>query len=132
MDSASGLELLGRARYVRLTTFRRDGTRVSVSVWVVRVGDTLLVTTGPRTGKVRRLRRNPRVLPAPSGLRGHVRAGAPQFEGSAEVFEEPERLIRLRSLLIHKYPLQVGLMLGIPARLRRPVNGSVGLRIRLR
>src|SRR5580700_2046337 len=58
---------LAQQRYVSLTTFRRDGTAASVPVWVVSDdGERLLVWTGANTWKVKRIRRDPRVLIAPA------------------------------------------------------------------
>ena len=46
--------------YMRLTTFRKDGTPVSVPVWFVRQGDRIYFTTHPNTWKVKRITNNPR------------------------------------------------------------------------
>lgn len=55
-----------------LTTFRRDGRAVPTPVGYGISADTLYFMTDPRTGKVKRLRHTPRVLLAPSTLRGAV------------------------------------------------------------
>ena len=47
--TASALDVLGQSRYIRLTTFRRDGTPVPTPVWQVRDGDRLLVITSGNT-----------------------------------------------------------------------------------
>jgi uncharacterized protein len=86
---------LARERYISLTTFKRDGTPVSTPVWVVSDdGRRLLVWSGERTWKVRRLRRDPRVLVAPSSFRGAERGE--RVEGRAHVVPDPgiERLLR--------------------------------------
>ncbi len=64
------LHLLGEARYVQLTTFRRDGRGVPTPVWVVREGDELLAFTGAHSGKVKRLRRDDHVLLVPCSALG--------------------------------------------------------------
>lgn len=62
---------LAAERYISLTTFKRDGTPVSTPVWVTSDdGRRLLVWSGAKTWKVRRLRRDPRVLVAPSTFKG--------------------------------------------------------------
>lgn len=55
-------DALPSARYLLLTTFRRDGSAVATPVWFAHDGDRLLVFTDADSGKVRRIRRNPRVL----------------------------------------------------------------------
>ena len=57
----SSLLSLADARFGSLTTFRRSGERVSTPVWVGRDGGALVVLTLAASGKVRRLRRDPRV-----------------------------------------------------------------------
>ena len=80
----SGLGELASRRYVSLTTRRRDGSLASTPVWVVSDdGERLLVWTGARTWKVRRIRRDPRVLVAASDFRG--REQGPRVEAVARV-----------------------------------------------
>jgi PPOX class probable F420-dependent enzyme len=64
------LDVLGRAHYVLLTTFRKDGTPVSTPVWVVRIGEELRVWTIRESGKVKRIRRSGRAEIAPCTVRG--------------------------------------------------------------
>ena len=79
---------LAGERYISLTTFKRDGTPVSTPVWVTSDdGRRLLVWSGARTWKVRRLRRDPRVLVAPASFRG-VERGA-RIAGWARVVADP-------------------------------------------
>ena len=89
---------LSHERYISLTTFKRDGTAVSTPVWVVSDdGRRLLVWSGARTWKVRRLRRDPRVLVAPANFHG-VERGA-RVAGRARIVDDPG----LDTLLEHKY-----------------------------
>jgi PPOX class probable F420-dependent enzyme len=60
------------AKYVSLTTFRKDGRAVSTPVWVVPDGDGLAVWTRADSGKVKRIRRGGRVTVAPCDFRGNV------------------------------------------------------------
>ena len=86
---------LKNRRYISLTTFRRDGTSVSTPVWVVSDdGERLLVWSAARTWKVRRIRRNPRVLVAPANFRGKE-LGA-RIEATARVidYERVDELLR--------------------------------------
>ena len=101
--TASALDVLGQSRYIRLTTFRRDGTPVPTPVWQVRDGDRLLVITTGTTGKVKRLRHTPRVLIAVSDQRGRVKPGVQDVEGAAEMITDVPELDRLAVLLKNKY-----------------------------
>ena len=75
---------LGEPRYISLTTRRRDGSLASTPVWVVSDdGRRLLVYTGARTWKVRRIRRDPRVLVAACSARGRERG--PRLGGTARI-----------------------------------------------
>jgi uncharacterized protein len=96
---------LADERYISLTTFRRDGSEVSTPVWVVSDdGRRLLVWTGSQTWKVKRIRREPRVLVAPSTLRGRERG--PRAEGSARIIEGFD----VKPLIRRKYGLQMRLL----------------------
>jgi PPOX class probable F420-dependent enzyme len=92
---------LKNQRYISLTTFKRDGTPVSTPVWVVSDdGDRLLVWSAAKTWKVRRIRRNPRVLVAAANFRGKERGE--RVEATARVIEHP----RIDELLRQKYGWQ--------------------------
>ena len=95
------LGTLAAERYISLTTFKRDGTAVSTPVWVVTDnGRRLLVWSGANTWKVRRLRREPRVLVAPASIRGRERG--PRVAGRARVVPDPG----VQALLRRKYGWQ--------------------------
>ncbi len=55
---------------VNLTTLRRGGEAVVTPVWFVVLDGLLYVRTGAASGKVKRIRNNPRVLLAPATVRG--------------------------------------------------------------
>src|SRR5262249_15441716 len=85
---------LADARYVSLTTFKRDGTAVSTPVWVASDdGRRLLVWSGAKTWKVRRLASDPRVLVARCDFKGRERG--PRVEGTARVIDDGELGSRL-------------------------------------
>jgi hypothetical protein len=129
--TTSALQTLGQCKYVRLTTFRRDGTPVPTPVWQVRDGDRLLVITNGTTGKVKRLRRSPRVLVAPCDQRGRVKPGAQEVEGSVELFTDEPELDRLVGLIKGKYGF-VFTIAGWVNRLRGlPFTDGVEIRISL-
>lgn len=93
------------ARYISLTTRRRDGSLVSTPVWVVSDdGRRLLVWTHASTWKVKRIRRDPRVLVAKSNYRGRERG--PRLEGHARVVND----VNVRKLIREKYGWQKRLL----------------------
>lgn len=103
------LDRLARARYVSLTTFRKDGTPVSTPVWVVSEGGYLQVLSKATTGKVKRLRNNAHVTIAPCDARGGLQ-GDP-VDGTATVIEDPELIGRVERLVFDRY--------GVAARVMR-------------
>jgi PPOX class probable F420-dependent enzyme len=127
--TVSALDILGQSKYIRLTTFRRDGTPVPTPVWQVRDGDRLLVITDGTTGKVKRLRHTPRVLIAVSDQRGRVKPGVQDVEGTAEMITDVPELDRLAVLLKNKYGLMFTVS-GWVNRLRgQPSTEGVEIRI---
>ncbi len=121
----SELDRLAASKYLSLTTFKKDGTPVASPVWLAREGAQLYVITQRDSWKVKRLRRNPQVLLAPSDMRGGLRGA--QVAGSAQVLDGPADIERVRGLLSRRYGLQWKI-----ARLAekvRPRGEQVGLRI---
>ena len=123
---------LAGQRYISLTTFRRDGSAASTPVWVVSDDSArLFVWTHANTWKVKRIRRDPRVLIAPCDYRG--RELGSRIEARARILgPEAEQLVV--GLLRRKYSWQRR-ALELQARLqraarRRPGSGSVYLELR--
>lgn len=128
MATQSTLDDLAGEPFVSLTTFRRDGTPVATPVWIARDGDALVVTTVAGTGKVKRLRRNPRVELRPCSRRGEVPPGAGMASGTAEVVaQSPGHVDALR----RKYGLQFRLLTLAQRLVRRKQEDRVILQITL-
>jgi PPOX class probable F420-dependent enzyme len=121
----SSLAELGVAKYLSLTSYKKDGTPVATPVWAVRDGDALAVWTVADSWKVRRIRRDPRVTVAVCDLRGRP-TGEP-VAGRAEIISAEDGR-RVRDLIRKKYGL-VGRLSLFGSRLRRGVSGSVVLRV---
>jgi hypothetical protein len=68
--TASWSETLRKYDFILLTTFRKNGVGVPTPVWFVQVDGKLFVWTGKSSGKVKRLRNNPRLTLAPCTARG--------------------------------------------------------------
>jgi PPOX class probable F420-dependent enzyme len=98
--------------FVSLATFRRSGDAVATPVWVGRDGDSLVVTTPSESGKIKRLRNDPRVTLRPCGRGGKVADDAPTREGIAEIIEDPERIAQLTDLVSDKYGLEYRVIMG--------------------
>jgi uncharacterized protein len=104
-SAATDLGLLSGARYLSLTTFKRDSTPVACPVWVVSDdGRRLLVATGAETGKAKRLRRNPRVLVAPASATGKLRGEL--IEGKGRLLDAADGDL-VTKLIRDKYGLWV-------------------------
>ena len=110
---------LADARFVSLTTFRRSGERVSTPVWVGRDGEALVVLTPAGSGKVRRLRRDPRVELVPCGRFGKVEDGVVPVAGTADLREAPGDVDRARATIRRHYPIESRLVLGIERLVER-------------
>ncbi|MFF0553432.1 PPOX class F420-dependent oxidoreductase [Streptomyces sp. NPDC004311] len=111
------IEELGRARYVSLTTFRKDGTPVATPVWAVADGGELYVWTRTETWKVKRIRNDGRVRLSPCDVRGRVPEGAGTAAGQARLLDEAG-LRRVRKLMSRKYTWQFWFV-DVPATLAR-------------
>ncbi|SFR85551.1 hypothetical protein SAMN05428970_3192 [Agromyces sp. CF514] len=90
-------------KYVSLTTFRKDGTPVPTPVWFALDGVRVVVQTPAGTGKLKRLRRDARVVVAPCDMRGRVPTGAPERAGTAEIVTDTAEAARLQGLLRRRY-----------------------------
>lgn len=111
------------AKYVMLTTYRKDGTPVGTPLWAAMDGDQMVLWTVTDSWKVKRLRRNPAVTVQPCTLRGEtsgeiVKATAKVVEGEAAE--------RIRGLIRRKYGLTGWITVGASV-LRRGKSGTCGL-----
>jgi PPOX class probable F420-dependent enzyme len=79
-----------------LVTYRRSGKPVPTPVWAAEAGGRLYVRSERAAGKVKRLRRDPRLLVAPCTVRGKP-LGAP-FEARARVLDADEEPVGERAL----------------------------------
>src|SRR5262245_14444785 len=66
------LALFATQRYLTLESVKRDGTPVQTPVWFAEEQGVLYVYTLANAGKVKRIRRNPRIRLAPCTVRGTV------------------------------------------------------------
>jgi PPOX class probable F420-dependent enzyme len=99
---------LARERYLSLATFRRTGAEVRTPIWFAVVDDTLWVMTAGDSGKVKRLRNDPRVRVAPSDVRGIIHG--PWRAGTARVASDPGEIAEARAVLRAKYGWQARML----------------------
>jgi PPOX class probable F420-dependent enzyme len=110
---------LADSRFVSLTTFRRSGDTVSTPVWIGRDGSSLIVLTPAGSGKVKRLRTDPRVEIRPCGRFGKVAEGVAPVAGTAQLREGPADVEKARATIQRTYPVESRLVLGIERLVER-------------
>lgn len=130
-DLAAATRLLADSRFVQLTTFRRTGEPVPVPVWIAADDGWLLVTTPAGSGKVKRLRRDPRVTLMPCSRRGRTTPGAQPVSGTAEIVSDPAEVQRAGRVFLAKYRLEYRIFMLIERIVMRGNSSRVILRIRL-
>ncbi|HEY3019674.1 MAG TPA: PPOX class F420-dependent oxidoreductase [Solirubrobacteraceae bacterium] len=84
----TGFEHLRGHKYALLVSYRRSGEPVPTAVWFGLTDGRVYVRTETDAGKVKRIRREPRVLIAPCDFRAKPRG--PAAEGRARVLDEAE------------------------------------------
>ncbi len=108
--SSEDLSALEGRKYVRLTTYRRDGREVNTPVWFAfpenaATGDKAYVVTGLNSGKVKRIRAGSPVDLTPSDWRGRPLRGAETIRAAARLLSGEESGVA-EDALSKKYGLQ--------------------------
>lgn len=120
---------LDRERFVSLTTFRRSGDAVSTPVWIGQDGDALIVLTPDETGKVKRLRHDPRVRLRPCSRTGRVADNAVSVAGTAQILTDDKNRRRLTEVIRRKYGLEYRVVMAIERLMKPGATTRVVLRI---
>ncbi|MFJ5262288.1 PPOX class F420-dependent oxidoreductase [Streptomyces sp. NPDC088387] len=118
---------LAGGQYVLITSYRKNGTPVASPVWVVADGDALGIWTPTDSWKVKRIRNRADILVGPCDVRG--RPTGDSVPATAEICDA-ETTKRYRRLLVRKYHV-IGWFTVYGSRLRRGLDGTVGIRITL-
>jgi len=100
--------------YISLESFKKNGQGVAVPVWFAQERGILYVYSEAASGKVKRIRNNPRVRIAPCDMRGRVNGS--WVEATARILEGDEAR-RADALLNAKYFIMKR-VLGFFARFR--------------
>ena len=95
-------------KYVRLTTFTKDGRPKHTPVWIALLHDGELgTTTDDDSWKVKRLRNTPKVELTASDAKGKVKDGVESHPGSARIVgDQDEDYSSLETAFINKYGIQ--------------------------
>ncbi len=120
---------LGDNAFVSLTTFRKNGERISSPTWIARDGDALIVLTPEESGKVKRLRNNRHVEIRPSSRMGKVADGIEPVPGIAEIVTDVPTTAHLTHVLQKKYGLEYHVTMLIERIAARRQKPRVILRI---
>ncbi|MXP19811.1 PPOX class F420-dependent oxidoreductase [Gordonia sp. HNM0687] len=125
-DAQSPFGEAADAKYVLLTTFRKDGTPKPTPIWAAMDGGRMVVWTETESWKVKRIRRDNRVEVQACDARGKKRRGA-AVTGTAEILDAAGTE-RARELIGRKYGL-LGKALVTASSWRRGKSGTVGIAI---
>jgi uncharacterized protein len=87
-------------RYLSVTSYKRDGRGVATPVWFVQQDGRILVQTDAASGKVKRVRRDPRVQVAVCTASGRLRGE--QVRAAAEILPDSE-IAAVERLIADKY-----------------------------
>lgn len=112
-------------RYLNLETFRRNGQGVRTPLWFVQMDGLLYVRTPENSGKVKRLRNNPRVRVVASDAVGKPKAN--WVEGTAQ-FAGSDQAHRVNELLKEKYGWQKALI-DFGSRLRKRTSVVIAIQV---
>ena len=102
---------------------------MSTPVWIGQDGEALVVTTGEQTGKVRRLRNDPRVQLRPCSRTGRVREPAVPVSGRAVILTDDQSRSRLSEVIRRKYGLEFRVVMAVERVMRSGPAIRVILRI---
>ncbi|GFG75798.1 PPOX class F420-dependent oxidoreductase [Mycobacterium botniense] len=117
---------IARSRYILLTTFTKDGRPKPTPVWAALDGDRLLVITGEKSWKVKRIRNSPRVTLAACDMRGRPRSAA--VEATATILDKSYNGA-VYDAIGKRYGL-IGRLFNLFSKLRGGMDNNVGLELR--
>lgn len=87
-NNIKAISEIGTSKCISLTTFKRDGTKISTPIWFNVIGEKIYVTTEPEAWKVKRIANNPNVEFAVCTQRGKVTGQT--FGGTARILPPVE------------------------------------------
>ncbi|MFM7083050.1 MAG: PPOX class F420-dependent oxidoreductase [Actinomycetota bacterium] len=87
-NNIKAISEISTSKCISLTTFKRDGTKISTPIWFNVIGEKIYVTTEPGAWKVKRIANNPNVEFAACTQRGKVTGQT--FGGTARILPPVE------------------------------------------
>jgi PPOX class probable F420-dependent enzyme len=117
---------LQKSEYVLLTTFTKDGRPKPTAVWAAPDGDRLLVITGEKSWKVKRIRNTPKVRLAVCDMRGNAKSA--DVEGMATILNKSDNGA-VYDALVKRYGL-IARVFNFFSKLRGGMQNNVGLELR--
>ena len=113
---------ISAAKYVSLTSLKRDGTPVDVAVWIAPLPDGRAgFTTDAGSFKVKRIRNNASVTLRACDMRGKVAEGAEVVAASAAIAEDGPDHDLVHPAISEKYGIQFKLI-DLGGKLKRMVG----------
>jgi len=112
-------------RYLNLESVKRDGTPVQTPVWFAEEQGVLYVYTLANAGKVKRIRRHPRIRIAPCTMRGTVTG---RWVEADAAIADATTAAHGHALLQHKYAWMKGLG-DLYSRLRHRERVVIAIRV---
>jgi len=91
------LSILEKHKYINLETYRKNGQAVQTPVWFMISNNTIFVQTMKTTGKIKRIKHNPKIRIMPCGMRGEPKGD--WIEGTATLADEfkTQEIAKLRA-----------------------------------
>jgi PPOX class probable F420-dependent enzyme len=117
---------VAKAEFVLLTTFTKDGRPKPTAIWAANDGDRLLVITGAKSWKVKRIRNTPRVTLAICDRGGNPKSEA--IEATATILDKSQTGA-VYDAIGNEYGL-LGKAFNLFSKLRGGMNNNVGLELR--
>lgn len=124
-SEVSGSNDLDSARYISLTTFKRDGSAVSSPVWITGARGRYAFTTGDSAWKTKRLLRNSSVQVRVCTVRGRVKRGVVVHTGTGTVSNSSADITAAERALSAKYGWQFKATKVMDAFKRRVGKGPI-------
>ena len=117
---------VAKAEFVLLTTFTKDGRPKPTAIWAANDGDRLLVITGAKSWKVKRIRNTPRVTLAVCDWGGNPKSEA--IEATATILDKSQTGV-VYDAIGSEYGL-LGKAFNLFSKLRGGMKNNVGLEVR--
>ncbi|MGA0722570.1 MAG: PPOX class F420-dependent oxidoreductase [Methylophilaceae bacterium] len=100
-------------QYINLETFKKDGSKVTTPVWVAQQNNSLVVTTGNNSGKVKRIRNNGKAIIYTTNQSGSKKLSE-ELEVKGSILSDEDLKTEAVTILKKKYGMMAKMMLKGP------------------